>query len=610
MDKIILIGTPCWTQKYPFYALGVIAGLARDCGFSCVVHDMNINFYSYLSEEDKKNWDDNLVVQWAAESLPSALIKKHKHWIDEYLSSAVENPEIGLVCFSVNTYTRYFSCYAAAFIKAKRPNLPIMFGGVDCFMGEHNKNFLTDGNCDIICQGEAEICFREFLEEFKITGDYRTGVKGFAYFSKDETMVDNGEPNLPKLRDGNIPMPDYSQLDFSKYTNVGSVPIFSSRGCINRCNFCSESPNFKYYRFRKAEDIFKELRHAYSYVANMKVVPTFHFADSLINGNIKELERFCDLILESGLVIKWGGQAAIRPQMTTTLLEKMARSGFTSFFWGMESASDNVLRLMNKSNDIALFERILEDCNKLGIANNTPIIVGYPGEMPKDVAITLNFILKNKKRTRFTAPGLALARRKSPLYEQHSKFGIKDAREYDWETVDGKNTIQIRVFRRFLFFQACFNASFCLDSLVDYEEIAPLDMNAAAVAEDYISILSELAHMTGKYEVFKSGLRSISGMTDVASEADGGGKYELSVLSNKFGHKIKAMKALSQLTRWFTGGTKKSSLTNTSLESEDLVEALKIYFKLDKNTNQGRRAVYKLALDLFKTVYEEYGTGA
>ncbi|MGB8225668.1 MAG: radical SAM protein [Sedimentisphaerales bacterium] len=577
MGRIILIGTPCWTQMYPFYALGVIAGIARDSGFSCVVRDMNIDFYDYLPAEEKKNWDDSMVGQWTLEALPSALIKKHKDWLDGYLSSAAEKSDVELVCFSVNTYTRYFSNYAAATIKAKRPDLPVMFGGVDCFIGEHNKKFLTKGNCDIICQGEGEICFRDYLKEFKKTGDYRNGVKGFAYLASDGSLVDNGEPELPKLRDGDVPLPDYSQLDFSKYTKKGSVPIFSSRGCINRCNFCSESPNFKYYRFRKAEDVFRELRHTYSYVANIVAVPTFHFADSLINGNIKELERFCDMVIESGLVIRWGGQAAIRPQMTTALIEKMARSGYASFFWGMESASDKVLKLMNKPNDIVLFERILDDCNRFGIANHTPIIVGYPGETPVDAAITLNFILRNKKRTGFAAPGLALARKKSPLYEHYSKFGLREAREFDWETVDGKNTILIRVFRRFLFFQACHNASFGLDSLVDYKEIAVLDMNTAAVAEDYINILYELARMTGKIYVLEHGLRSISMLPDGATET--GGREE---------------------------GAGKPLETNAPFELAGLAEDLKGYFKLDKNSSQGRTATYSLALDLFKAVCEGY----
>ena len=609
MGKVIaVIGAPCWTQMYPFYALAMIAGLARDSGFLYLVRDMNIDFYSYLPEHDKTKWDDSMVVQWAANALPSDLIERHQDWIDGYLNLTVENPEIGLVCLSVNTYTRYFSRYAATFIKAKRPDLPVMFGGVDCFVGEHNKTFLTDGDCDIICQGEAEICFREYLEAFKKTGDYRNDVTGFAYIAEDGSLVDNGEPELPNFRNDGVPLPDYSQLDLSKYTKKGSMPIFSSRGCINRCNFCSESPNFKYYRYRKAEHVFRELRHTYSYVANMDVVPTFHFADSLINGNIKELQGFCDLVLESGLDIKWGGQAAIRPQMTTALLEKMARSGYSSFFWGMESASSNVLKLMNKPNNIALFERILEDCNRFGIINYTPIIVGYPGETPEDTAITLDFILKNKKRSRFMAPGVALARRKSPLYEQYAKFGLREAREYDWETLDGMNTIQVRVFRRFLFFQACFNASFSLDGLVDYEEIANLDMNAEIVAKDYINILRELARMTGKSEVIENGLRSISPMIDGASETVQNLGYAFSGAVGNSGRIKKDLKALVQLVRRFMGRAERPLKTYNPSKATALGEELQEYFKLDKNTKDGRRAAYKLALDLFNAICEGYGT--
>jgi len=311
----------------------------------------------------------------------------------------------------------------------------------------------------------------------------------------------------------------------------------------------------------------------------MNVVPCFHLADSLINGNTKELEKFCDLIIGSGLVINWGGQAAIRSQMTTALLEKMARAGYSSFFWGMESASDNVLRLMNKRNDIALFGRILKDCKRLGIVNYTPIIVGYPGETPEDAAVTLRWIIMNSEFTHFTPPGLALARRKSPLYEKYLECGLKEAREYDWETVDGKNTIQLRVFRRFLFSQACYNASFCLDNLVDYKEVAPLDMNATLVAEDYIDILRELARIAGKSEGFVNGLRSISDTLNDVSETDRKNLCEVV--------QVNAAKASKSYAR---------------SEVVVLDDDLHGFFRLDKNTNEGRKLVYKLALELFRDV--------
>ncbi len=605
MSRMVLIGAPCWTQKYPFYSLAVVAGIALDNGFSCAVYDMNIDFYNYLPLEEKKNWDDDMVVQWAGNDLPSELIKKHKVWLEKYLCSIVEKTDIELVCFSVNTYTRYFSIWAAAFLRAKRPDIPIMFGGVDCFVGEYNNKFLTERNCDIICHGEAEIAFRNYLEEFKKTGQYKNDVKGFAYLAQDLEVVDNGESELPKLRKGDVPLPDYSQFDFSKYTEIGSMPIFSSRGCINRCNFCSESPNFKYYRFRKAEDIFRELRHAYSYVENLVLAPTFHFADSLINGNTKELERFCDMIIESGLVIRWGGQAAIRSQMTTTLLKKMAHSGYTSFFWGMESASDNVLKLMNKPNDISLFERILEDCNKLGIVNYTPIIVGYPGETPRDTAITLNFILRNKERSQFMTPGLALARRKSPLYEHYSEFGLKEAKEYDWETVDGKNTIQVRVFRRFLFSQACFNTDFSLDGLVDYKEIAVLDMNSTVVAEDYINILYQLARMTGTSRVLEQGLQSIFERDEGTKETSGDCDSEFSLVPGIFGRIKRNIKSFSQFAMHrFEKETGKQLKAVDFLESAEFSEYMKSYLNLDKNKRGERIELYKMALKLFKAVHD------
>lgn len=572
--SIVIIGAPCWTHRYPFYALGVIAGMARDAGFEFHVYDMNIDFYHHVAGPDKRGWEESRISLWAAEGMPGEILERYKSWVDVYLDSILALPGTGLVCFSVNTFNRYFSRYAAAYLKARRPDLTVMFGGIDCFAGEYNKKFLEEKGCDIICQGEAEICFRDFLKEYKATGDFRTAVKGFAYKAAAGGITDTGEAELPALKDG-VPLPDYTRLDFSRYTGKNDIPIYSSRGCINRCSFCSESPNFKCYRFRKAEDVFREVRYTLSFIRGGDV-PTLHFADSLINGNIAELERFADLVLESGLKINWGGQAAIRPQMTTELLEKLAKSGCVSFFWGMESASGNVLRRMHKPNDIKLYQRILDDCFRFGIKSLTPTIVGFPGETPADAAVTIDFILKNRKKTIFSAPGLAMARKKSPLYERYAEFGLKAPKEYDWETADGTNNILTRVFRRFIFFQASHNRNLGLEDLRDHSELDTLDMNDPQASTDYILTLHELARLTGTLPRLRGGVEGLPGAERyrAAQERMGDGRLEKGVSGN-----------------------------------EAAVRDYIAFFCLDKNSPEARKAVYQLTLDLLGEIEQNYNGG-
>ena len=72
--------------------------------------------------------------------------------------------------------------------------------------------------------------------------------------------------------------------------------------------------------------------------------------DSLINGNIPELEILCDLIAaDKDLKVFWGGKAAIRPEMTPRLLKKLFAAGNRSIVYGVESGADRVLKEMRKN---------------------------------------------------------------------------------------------------------------------------------------------------------------------------------------------------------------------------------------------------------------------
>jgi len=48
-----------------------------------------------------------------------------------------------------------------------------------------------------------------------------------------------------------------------------------------------------------------------------------------VNGNMAALERFCDLVIDNNLGIRWAGQAVIRQEMTKEFLKKAQRNYHT-----------------------------------------------------------------------------------------------------------------------------------------------------------------------------------------------------------------------------------------------------------------------------------------
>jgi anaerobic magnesium-protoporphyrin IX monomethyl ester cyclase len=443
-DGVLVIGMPCWNVDYPFYSLMVVAGIAESIGIESVIADLNIRLFNLVPDEDKAYWTKEDANNWLPGGyIPPKLYSKHRKLVEKALIAAASERNYGVFLLSCNMSNRYFTEKAIVVLKKNFPDVPVLMGGVDCFPFEHNKRFFSlSVPPDVICQGEAEIALPQFLAAYSGSGELPTNIPGFAGYA-DGTFFDTGEPILPDLKKDFL-LPSLSGIDFLSYRNPGDFPIYSSRGCINRCNFCSESPNFKKFRFRNAEQTFEELSKIYSEAVKFNINPTVHFADSLINGSIPELENLCRLILKSNILINWGGQAFFRKEMNRGLLSLMKKAGCRGLFWGLESGSQVVIDAMKKNYLLETARTIINECNAIGILNYLPLIVGFPGESTANFVETATFVEDFKDKAIFLEPNPCCVRPNSPLYEMYSQFGLKNNDYTEWQSIDMSNTPAIR----------------------------------------------------------------------------------------------------------------------------------------------------------------------
>jgi hypothetical protein len=121
-----------------------------------------------------------------------------------------------------------------------------------------------------------------------------------------------------------------------------------------------------------------------------------YFSDSLINGDMRELERFCDLMIAHDVRVSWGGHTLVRLGMTASLMRHKARAGANRLNFGVESGSDTVLKLMRKGFRSALALEVLQNTRQAGIAPSVNLIVGHPGETEIEFEETRRFHRKLK----------------------------------------------------------------------------------------------------------------------------------------------------------------------------------------------------------------------
>jgi radical SAM superfamily enzyme len=572
---LLLVGMPCWDHTAPFHSLALVASIAREAGAQVRVHDVNVAFYRHVTPQDQKYWAGDYNDVWFSDDFPTELWSRYRVWLHEYLDRMLEDIDPAMVAFTVNMSTRAFSVYAARHIKSRRPDLPILFGGVDCFPKERGKRFLEGGSdryCDIICQGEADLSFPKFLHEFAVTGDWKTRVSGFAYYDGG-CLVDTGDTELPTLKE-KFPPPAYDLLDLNQYTKPGSAPFFLTRGCPYRCHFCSETWNFKHFRSRVAEEAIEEILTVVPELRKYSNRPTFMLSDSILNADMRMLRRFVDLLLEHDVDIRWGGQAHIHPLMTTELIEKMARTGFTRVFWGIETGSQHVVDLMEKRYRVRDARRILRDCSRTGIEQHVPIILGFPGETPEDVAETIEFIFEHQDLPgcQVHLPCQVVITLNSTLHRRYAEFGLANTNYYEWSSTDGTNTLPLRIARRFVARQAHGNRSLSMEGLVDSEEILAVRLNDPVIGDDLYRILRAIYQRAGEIARFEESIRRWSE----------GGESPVQGTLQLVGRRVAAF-----------------------LRPHRPLPLRDVWMTLDKESAEGRAKLYSLVLDSLRILKEK-----
>ena len=186
------------------------------------------------------------------------------------------------------------------------------------------------------------------------------------------------------------------------------------------------------------------------------------------------------------------GQACFRPEMTYSLLEKMAKAGFSTLFWGFESGSQKVIDLMGKNFKLEIATEIIKNCHSLGIKIELFTLFGFPGETPTDVIDTVGYIFRNKMFADFSYYLPLLLWPNSILHSKYEKYNLANNHIIYWHTVDNKNNIQTRMFRAFVADNTVYNNNLEFDTVLSLNSIISFDFNDFSLASEIAAIIYEL----------------------------------------------------------------------------------------------------------------------
>lgn len=277
-------------------------------------------------------------------------------------------------------------------VKEEAPDCTLLAGGP--YISSAPKRVLEDPLVDVAVLFEAEETLPELMDALLNRSDLAE-VKGIAFRRDGETVFTSPRPMVSDL--DKVPWPAVDLINLDRYSRayriitppLKSMPIFSSRGCSYECTYCHNLSG-KTVRWRSAENVVEEL----SYYYRQHGVREFFFWDDIFNLNIKRAHKICDLILQSGMKIRFSFPRGMRGDiLTRDLIDKLVEAGLCQSSFAVESASPRIQKLIKKHNNFNKLTDTIQYVAERGVLVTTFNMIDFPQETEEEMWMTLDYNL-------------------------------------------------------------------------------------------------------------------------------------------------------------------------------------------------------------------------
>ena len=235
--------------------------------------------------------------------------------------------------------------------------------------------------------GEGEVTVVRLVEE-----GVSEALPGIAFLDGDRAVVTPPAP--PASIDRPLPLiPD----DIGSQSIRGaSAYIETHRGCIGGCTFC-QVPRFfgRTVRSRPLASIVEEVKAFSAHGATRLSVSGG--TGSLYGSTDGEMNPEAFIALLRSMAEVMGQKNVSSPDIrvdciTDEVLDAIRQYTIGWVFFGVESGSDRVLRMMGKGATVRQVREAVERCREHGLRVAGSFIVGYPGETERDYEATKDLV--------------------------------------------------------------------------------------------------------------------------------------------------------------------------------------------------------------------------
>lgn len=268
-------------------------------------------------------------------------------------------------------------------------------------------------DCDIVGLSSVALGAREavsILHKLPATvktviGGQLTLWPGLVDYDFDHIVVGEGERAFQKIIDGTVTgrvleEPLIEDIDTLAYPDRGKVraisSIFSSRGCAFNCSFCSSQRYWKRARYHSAAYVLGEVAWLLASYPQIQVIDVH---DDLFIANKKRFFEIAEGWLREGFHNRVAMQCFVRSKVITDeIAQTLKRMRCVGVRFGVEAASDRLLKILGKGVTMADHEQTVEICNRAGLSVAACFMHHTPTETEEEFQASLDWLKSHAGR--------------------------------------------------------------------------------------------------------------------------------------------------------------------------------------------------------------------
>jgi len=238
---------------------------------------------------------------------------------------------------------------------------------------------------DFIVRGEGEVTLPSLLDCLNAGGD-PAGIPGLAFW-RDGAVV--ATPKAPYIKDLDALPTAWDLVEWPIYTyrakhNARLAIVSSSRGCMEKCSFCSQQLFWgQSWRARSPENFVAELemlRDSYGVEVAM-------LSDEIPTFDRERWVAILDLMIERKVGVKLLLETRVDDILRDEdIMGRYREAGVEHIYVGVESCDQATLDLFNKNTKVGQSKAAIDIINNADIVSETSFVLGMPDDTPESIA--------------------------------------------------------------------------------------------------------------------------------------------------------------------------------------------------------------------------------